>query len=209
MRPSLAWSRNSAPSLRAISRPARAASAWVGWTEVARSLPSRTTAHPSARERTWIGALSATPLEAGQGVREAAQGPLVLALLLVSMPLGPLGLGLGLPGLPPLAGRPPGPPSPSPVARLDAARPSWPRPRLAWSSLSARPPPPPRPSSAGRGPRPSWPRRPPGRRRLLWPCLWLSPTYRPPFAGRPCSVGRTRRPRQLHPGEGLAPGGGF
>src|SRR4028118_1503735 len=104
MRPSLAWSRNSAPSLRAISRPARAASAWVGWTEVARSLPSRTTAHPSARERTWIGALSATPLEAGQGVREAAQGPLVLALLLVSLPLGLLGLGLGWPGLRSLLG---------------------------------------------------------------------------------------------------------
>src|SRR4028119_654919 len=38
-------------------------------------------------------------LEAAQGVREAAQGPLVLALLLVSMPLGLLGLGLGGPGL--------------------------------------------------------------------------------------------------------------
>src|SRR4028119_1347366 len=104
MRPSLAWSRNSAPPLRAISRPALAASAWVGWTEVARSLPSRTAAHPSARERTCTGALSATPLEAGQGVREAAQGPLVLALLLVSMPFGLLGLGLGLPGPLPLLG---------------------------------------------------------------------------------------------------------
>src|SRR5918997_7194100 len=104
MRPSLAWSRNSAPSLRAISLPALAASAWVGWTEVARSLPSRTTAHPSGRARTWTGLLSPTPLEARQGVREAAQGPLVLELLLVSLPLGLLGLGLGLPRSLPLLG---------------------------------------------------------------------------------------------------------
>src|SRR4028118_2102558 len=61
MRPSLAWSRNSAPSLRAISRPALAASAWVGWTEVALSLPSRTTAHPPARETTGTGGWAVRP----------------------------------------------------------------------------------------------------------------------------------------------------
>src|SRR5918997_6917614 len=103
MRPSFAWSRNSAPSLQAISRPALAASAWVVWTEVALSLPSRTTAHPSSREWTCTGVLFATTLELRQGVAHVAEEA-ALALPLVALLLGLVGLGLGLPGPLPLLG---------------------------------------------------------------------------------------------------------